>query len=114
MTSNCDYNPEIVESDCEIVINFSCTNTIDPDLGSNQNLIYNIYASLTNPNEFQNGEEWYYELRYLVSVAQTDLPGDEKIVIFYLEKMGETAYFWITASDGGRESDHSNSIGVGI
>ena len=91
----------------EIEINFSSTDTIDPDTGTADNLRYYIYYSFTDPLEFASENEFYDKTRLLGYIDQSAFGTDPKIVYVYSEPLGKTVYFWITAYDGGRESDRS-------
>jgi hypothetical protein len=91
----------------EIEIDFSSTNTIDPDTGTADNLRYYIYYSFTDPLEFESDSDYYDETRRLGYIDQSAFGGGLKIVYIYSEPLGRRVYFWITAYDGGRESDKS-------
>jgi hypothetical protein len=91
----------------EIEINFDSTFTTDPDTGTADNLRYYIYFSFTDPLEFESESEYYDETRRLGYIDQSDFGTDPKIVYIYTEPLGKRVYFWITAYDGGRESDYS-------
>ena len=91
----------------EIEINFNSTDTIDPDTGTADNLRYYIYYSFTDPLEFESESEFYDKTRLLGYIDQSAFGTDPKIVYVYSEPLGKTVYFWITAYDGGRESDRS-------
>jgi hypothetical protein len=91
----------------EIEINFDGTNTIDPDTGTADNLRYYIYYSFTDPLEFESESDYYDKTRLLGYIDQSAFGGGLKIVYIYSEPLGRRVYFWITAYDGGRESDKS-------
>lgn len=91
----------------EIEIDFKNTTTTDPDTGTADNLRYYIYYSFTDPLEFASESEYYDETRRLGYIDQSTFGTDPKIVYITSEPLGRTVYFWITAYDGGRESDRS-------
>lgn len=92
-----------------IVIDFSGTATIDPDTGTADGLYYLVYASADDPAHFSSELQYYDGLYYLGYVAHKDLNGDFTIRVDVGNYRGD-AYFWMTAYDGGRESDHSNVV----
>ena len=91
----------------EIEIDFDSTFTTDPETGTADNLRYYIYYSFTDPLEFESESEFYDKTRLLGYIDQSAFGTDPKIVYVYSEPLGKTVYFWITAYDGGRESDRS-------
>ncbi|MCX7678154.1 MAG: hypothetical protein N2316_02950 [Spirochaetes bacterium] len=90
----------------EIIIDFSGTTTIDPDTGSAENLYYLFYAAFENPEFFYDERMYYDSLYYVGFVAHKDLV-TYRVRIDVGNYTGDT-YWWMTAYDGGRESDHSN------
>jgi hypothetical protein len=98
----------IVQQDV-IVVDFSGTTTIDPDTGTADGLYYLVYASQNNPADFSSELMYYDGLYYLGYVAHQDLTEGLRVRVDVGEYRGD-AYFWITAYDGGRESDHSNVV----
>lgn len=103
----------VTQSGDDINIDFSGTTTTDPDTGSDENLTYLFYWSSGNPVEFSE-ESLYYDERYFLGyVEHADLGG---VKIVSVDPGGYTGriYFWMTAYDGGRESDHSNVISIDI
>ncbi len=98
-----------ITRDGVILIDFSETKTIDPDTGTADGLYYLVYASADNPANFSSELQYYDGLYYLGYVAHADLKGDYTIRVDIGNYRGD-AYFWMTAYDGGRESDHSNVV----
>jgi hypothetical protein len=98
----------IVQQDV-IVIDFSGTTTIDPDTGNADGLYYLVYASQDNPAYFSSELMYYDGLYYLGYVAHQDLTEGLRVRVDVGDYRGD-AYFWMTAYDGGRESDHSNVV----
>lgn len=92
-----------------ILIDFTGTATIDPDTGTADGLYYLVYASAENPANFSSELQFYDGLYYLGYVAHEELEGDFTIRVDVGSYRGD-AYFWMTAYDGGRESDHSNVV----
>ena len=86
---------DIVACDNEITIAF--TESTDPD---GDDLVYLVYYSLSDPAEFEDESEFYNPIR-LVGVVEV-----VEDAVFYSNISG-IIYFWMTAYDGGRESDHS-------
>lgn len=96
-----------------ITIDFTGTTTIDPDTGVADNLFYLFYWSSGDPANF-GGESLYYdELYYIGYVAHADLGGSMIITVNPGDYRGRI-YFWMTAHDGGRESDHSSVRSIDI
>jgi hypothetical protein len=96
-----------------IVIDFSGTVTIDPDSGSADNLFYLFYWSSGDPALFTDESLYYDELYYAGYVAHADLGGVKKVNVNPGDYRGGI-YFWMTAHDGGRESDHSAVVFITI
>lgn len=94
-----------------VVIDFSGTATIDPDTGTADGLYYLVYASAVDPANFSSELQYYDGLYYIGYVAHKDLKGDFTMRVNITNYRGD-AYFWITAYDGGRESDHSNVVHI--
>ncbi len=90
-----------------ISIDFTSTSTIDPDTGVADNLFYLFYWSSGDPANFNSESLYYDELYYIGYVAHADLGGSMIITVNPDDYRGRI-YFWMTAHDGGRESDHSN------
>ncbi len=103
----------VAPSGDDIIIYFSSTTTKDPDTGSDENLMYLFYWSSGNPVDFSE-ESLYYDKRYLLGyVEHADLGGVNTVSVDPGEYTGRI-YFWMTAYDGGRESDHSNVVFIDI
>jgi hypothetical protein len=89
-----------------IIVDFTSTSTIDPESGVEDNLFYLLYWSSGDPANFADESLYYDELYYLGYVAHADLGGVKKVNVNPGSYRGRI-YFWMTAHDGGRESDHS-------
>ena len=90
--------PSIQEiSVCENDVQITFTGTTDPD---GDEITYLFYYSFENPENFSDGSEYYSILR-LFGYAEDE---GSISVRFTLDGL---VYLWITAFDGGRESDHS-------
>jgi len=100
----------------DIIIDFNCTKTagtVDPESGTADNLYYLFYWSSGNPSLFTSELSYYDELYYLGYVAHADVASDMKVSVDPGEYRG-IIYFWMTAHDGGRESDHSNVVNITV
>ncbi len=97
----------------DIAIEFNCTRTIDPDTGNADNLTYVFYWSSEDPALFPGELSYYDELFYLGAVAHADAGPDMKVRVNPGGYRG-VIYFWMTAHDGGRESDHSNVVHIAV
>lgn len=97
----------------EIIIDFTSTSTVDPDTGTADNLFYLFYWSSGEPALFPSELLYYDELYYIGYIARADLGGSMDINVDPGDYRGGI-YFWMTAHDGGRESDHSNVVFISI
>lgn len=95
---------------CDIKFDFSVDGTSDPESGTNENLIYYFYYSFTDPADFTDPGAWYDEMQLFHQIAHTDLSAgsDPRSITVTVSDVNKRVYFWITAYDGGRESDHSD------
>ena len=91
-----------------IEIDFTSTQTEDPDTGTNEYLRYYLYYSYDDPADFNDESEYYDKTRFLGYVDESDFETAEKKVLVIAGVLNRRVYFWITAKDDGRESDHSN------
>lgn len=91
-----------------IEIDFSSTQTKDPDTGTNEYLRYYLYYSFEDPADFDEENDYYDETRFLGYIDESDFETSVKKIIIIAEVLNLRVYFWITAKDDGRESDHSN------
>jgi len=91
-----------------IEIDFSSTQTIDPDTGTNEYLRYYLYYSFDDPAGFADEKDYYEETRLLGYIDESQFETSEKKIMLTAEVLNRRVYFWITAMDDGRESDHSN------
>lgn len=99
-----------------ITIDFTSTTavgTIDPDSGTADNLFYLFYWSSGDPANFADESLYYDELYFLGYITHADLGGVMIITVNPGEYRGRI-YFWMTAHDGGRESDHSTAKYIDI
>ncbi len=98
-----------------VIINFSSSAVVDPESGGNANLLYFFYASTSDPANFDDPSDYYDEYYYIGYTTEAEMGPDPKDVTVYVSSgfSGEI-WFWITAYDGGRESDHSNVDSVFI
>jgi len=97
----------------KIIVDFTTTSTTDPDSGAADNLFYLFYWSSGDPALFTDELLYYDELYYIGYIAHADLVGVKKINVNPGNYRGRI-YFWMTAHDGGRESDHSNVVFIDI
>jgi len=101
-------SPVIVSLEsCEnsVTINFTGSDgDVDVDGDS---LIYVICYSADNPENFSDDKEYYNPLRVVAAVNSAD-------PVELYSRNGGTFYFWLTAYDGGRESDHSNVLSITV
>lgn len=100
----------IVRSGEFVVIDFTTTATIDPDTGSSGNLFYLFYGATQDPESLCDPLRYYDERFYLGYVEDAKAPG--KTVFVEIGDYTGNAWFWMSAHDGGRESDHSNVFAV--
>jgi hypothetical protein len=107
------------ETGVNITIDFNGTATIDPDTGSADNLFYLFYITPDDPSLFSD-ESSYYDYWYLfgyVSHAELVYSGGgtmtTSIIIEHITYHGRL-YFWMTAFDDGRETDHSAVVYLDI
>ncbi len=96
-----------------VIINFSTGAVVDPETGGNDNLTYFFYASTSDPADFSDPSRYYDEYYYIGYTTEAESGDDPREVTVYVSSgfSGEI-WFWITAYDGGRESDHSSVISV--
>lgn len=94
------------ESGEYVVVDFTGTMTIDPDTGSSADLIYFFYGTTDHPDSFGDPAVYYDDYYYIGGIEDAGLT--EKKVAVYVGSYAGRAYIWMTAFDGGRESDHSN------
>ncbi len=95
-----------------VTFDFSDTTTVDPDTGSAANLYYLFYGSSSDPSLFEDPLLYYdgrYYLGYIEHARLTSL-----VVSVLIGDYHGPAYFWMSAYDGGRESDHSNVIYIAL
>lgn len=92
-----------------VIIYFSTGAVVDPEPGGNASLSYFFYASTSDPGNFDDPSDYYDEYYYIGYTTEAEMGPDPKDVTVYVSPdfSGEI-WFWITAYDGGRESDHSN------
>ncbi len=102
----------LTESGDYVVVDFTGTATIDPDTGSSTELVYFFYGTTENPVNFGDPVMYYDEYYYLGGIAHDDLT--EQKVSVYVGSYAGRAYIWMTAYDGGRESDHSNVFEIDL
>ena len=104
---------DVTQSGSEIIVDFASTVTIDPDTGVETGLYYILYWSSGDPAFFDEESMYYNERYFLGYVKYADLGG---VKIFQVDPGGYHGriYFWMTAYDGGRESDHSNVVFIDI
>ena len=97
----------------KLIVDFTATSTIDPDSGAADNLFYLFYWSSGDPALFTDETLYYDELYYIGYIAHADLGGVKTVNVSPGEYRGGI-WFWMTAHDGGRESDHSNAVFISI
>ena len=89
---------------CNNVITINYTEATDPD---GDELSYVFYYSFTDPSAFAV-EDFYDPLR--IAGLSSDDGGDVEFTTGY----AGVIFFWLTAYDGGRESDHSPVVSVAV
>lgn len=108
---NITYTHNSNEHVNDIIIDFSSTETCDPDSGISDDLTYLIYYSFLNPEKFNNPLLYYCDENLIWYINDSEISSDsnEKKAQFliYSSFSGEI-YFWMTAADKGRESEYSN------
>jgi hypothetical protein len=103
----------------DIKIDFSGTVTIDPDTGSADNLYYLFYWSVDDPSLFTD-EGSFYDYWYLYGfISHAKLvnigggPMETNVTIEKVIYQGRL-FFWMTAVDEGRETDHSAVVYIDL
>ncbi len=102
----------IAQSGEYVVFDFSDTTTVDPDTGSAAGLYYLFYGSTSDPALFEDPLLYYDGLYYLGYIEHARLT--TLVVTVLIGDYHGPAYFWMSAHDGGRESDHSNVIYIAL
>ncbi len=102
-----------------VEVNFASTATIDPDSGGSSNLFYLFYVSTEDPAGFEDPRSFYDEYYYIGYIEHDRaVTLGKKVNVLIDEEVGEDyhgrIYFWITAIDEGRESDHSNVAAIDV
>lgn len=110
-----NYSYNAPERANEIVLNFSSTTTVDPDTGTNADLVYFFYYSHDDPAGFPDPGDFYDVTYYIGFTPESDFSGSPVVrEVSVLSRYAGRLYFWITAYDGGRESDHSSVLYVDL
>ncbi|HQO02317.1 MAG TPA: hypothetical protein PLI62_08615 [Spirochaetota bacterium] len=95
-----------------VVVDFTGTATVDPDTGLSTELVYLFYGTTTHPDSAGNRADYYDDYYRLGSIKHSGLT--ELKVAVYVGSYTGRAYIWMTAHDGGRESDHSNVMEIDL